>query len=121
LGEDAVPSDLIASDLYQGEAERWLLGLDPLAATRVGDEQEAVFRSIILRIAALLSPRLPQARQINMAGHTATFTFGETVTERTARLLTESVSALVLFLPLVEVVDSAFSPAFVTTVSGRRA
>ena len=120
LGEGALPSDIIASDLYQGEAERWVLSIDPMASSRTGAEQDAVHRAIIHMIASLLSPRIPQARQINMAGHTATFTFGETVPERTIRLANEAMAALLTYVVITETIDTSYSPVFVTTVSGRR-
>jgi hypothetical protein len=120
LGEDALPSDIISSDIYQGEAERWVVSLDPAALTRTGSEQEAIHRAIIHKIASMLSPRIPQARQINMAGHTATFTFGETVSERTARLLSEATAYLATYITFVETIDVTNATVFVVTVSGRR-
>lgn len=120
LGDAAIPVELIESDLYLGEAERWVVRVDSLAATRTGEEQKAVFRAIIYYTAALISPGLPQTKQENMAGHSATMAFAETAQERTARLLGLASAAIAPFIPApIPVLTGAV--VFVTTVAGRRA
>jgi hypothetical protein len=63
---------------------------------------------------------VPQFKQVNMAGHNATLQYGETTTERTARLHADAVGVMAINVPalLVATIDA---PIFVTTVSGRRA
>jgi hypothetical protein len=119
LEDDAIEDATIASDLYLGAAERWALALDPSAGTRSGGEQQALYRAIIKRTAALIAQALPQSRQINMAGHTGTFTFAETPAERVKRLFDESLSELGYYLDLQTIQTDTV--IFVTTVSGRRA
>ena len=119
LGEDAVPDEVIESLAYLPAAEAYVLGRDPIAASRDGIEQEARDRAIIYKTAALLSRIIPQIRQTNMAGHTATFVHAETAAERTARLDAMATEQLDLYL-LTPVNLAANAPLFVTTVSGRR-
>lgn len=120
IDSEMLPTEVIESDIYLGEAERWIVALDPIAATRTGGELNSVYRAIIRKTAAILSPAYPQARQINMAGHTGTFTFAETPAERTARLDGEALDAVIYYIPALGVV-SLDIPTFFTTVSGRRA
>lgn len=119
LDDAALPSEVIGSDVYQGAAERWLLALDPLAATRTGLEKDAVERALVYQIAGLLSPAVPITRQINLAGQSQTFAPSETGPERTARLLGAAFGEVVGYLP--SVADAAIvSPVIFTTVSGQR-
>lgn len=120
LDEAAVPTEIIASLAYLGAAERWALDADPLALTRTGDEQESLYAAIIYRTAGLLSPVVPQARQINMAGHNVTLNYAETAAERTSRLLGLADQMLHTYL-VVENVLTINAPLFVTTAQGRRA
>jgi hypothetical protein len=121
LGDEAVPDDIIASDLFLGEAERWVLANDPSAGTRTGEELKAVYRAIIYYTAGLLSQGTPQNKQENMAGHSATLSYAETASERTARLLGLAQAALDTYLVEIETITLVGAPVFVTTVSGRRA
>lgn len=121
LEDEAIPDEVISSPVYLGEAERWARGLDVLAATRSGDEQEALYMGIIYYTAALISPMIPQSKQANMAGHAVTFTYGETVEARTARLIGMAHSQLSIYLSILLLADVTDAPLFVTTVSGRRA
>lgn len=119
LGEGAVPDEVILSVGYLPRAERAVRLRDPLADSRTGDEQEMLYIAVIMKTAALLSLVVPQTRQTNMAGHTATFVYSENATERTSRLNAEAEYALDSYLEtLDDDVSGAF--AFVTTVSGRR-
>lgn len=120
LGEEAIDDAIIESEIFLGEAERWVKSVDPTAGTRTGEELQAVFLAIIYRTAGLISPGLPQTKQENMAGHTATMSFAETAAERTARLLgrAETVMATLIPVPAFTLVGSI---VFVKTVSGRRA
>lgn len=120
LDYEAIPVDLIRSDIYLGEAERWALSLDPLGGTRSGVEQDSFYRAIVYMTASLISITVPQSRQVNMAGHTATFTFAETPEQRTARLAGIALAYIAAYLPLAAN-PTANMPIFVTTVSGRRA
>ena len=120
LDEEAVPTEIIASLAYLGAAERWALNIDPLALSRTGDEQESLYTAIIYRAAGELSPVVPQARQVNMAGHNVTLNYGETASERTARLLGLADAAIGSYIDTsADFVVNA--PLFVTTASGRRA
>lgn len=119
IDDDALETSTIESDLFLGEAERWALSVDPLAATRTGEEQKALYRAIIKHTAALISPAMPQARQINMAGHTGTFTFAETPEQRTKRLFDEAMAEFSVYIVINTVQIDPI--VFVTTVSGRRA
>jgi hypothetical protein len=120
LGPVAMPSEVIGSFMYLGKAERWALTLDPLAETRTGAEQEALHEAIVYYTASLLSRVIPQARQVNMAGHTATFVYGETAAERTERLLGAANDAIATYLTTTEEFGLEMDPLFVTTVSGQR-
>lgn len=120
LDEEALPSSVISSVIHLGQAEAWAKSLDPSWASRAGAELEALYMAIIYRTAGILSPYVPQAKQINMAGHTATFNYAETAAERTARLLTSAFDMLVTYLPSL-LQEEVVTPFFVTTVSGRRA
>lgn len=120
LGPTAVPSDTIASPMYLGRAERWARALDVDADTRTGDEQTLLHEAIVLYTAGLLSQVVPQARQVNMAGHTATFVYAETASERTERLLGAANEAIMGYLPSTELYGLDMDPFFVTTVSGQR-
>lgn len=118
LDDEAIPDDTIESAVYLGAAERWAKATDVAWASRVADEQESLYLAIIYYTAGLLSPQVPQAKQVNMAGHNATITYGETAKERTARLLASANDAIT---PLITVADlAAGSLIFVTTVSGQR-
>ncbi len=121
VDDEALPSAVIESRVYLGQAEAWAKALDPLWASRTGTELEALLMAIVYRTAGLLSPSVPQAKQINMAGHTATLNFGETPAERTARLLQGAFDFLVGYLPSLIQDPLTIGPFFVTTVSGRRA
>lgn len=118
IEDDALADEIIESDLFLGEAERWALSVDPAAGTRSGEEQKALYRAIIKRTAALISPAMPQARQINMAGHTGTFTFSETPEQRTKRLFDESMAEFGYYILISDVTVNPI--VFITTVSGRR-
>lgn len=120
LDEVAVDDDIIASVAYLVAAEQWVLSVDPLAASRIGEEQEYVHQAIIYRTAGLLSYAVPQARQVNMAGHNVTLNYAETPSERSARLFSMADIAIGFVVSTVETI-AAFTPVFVTTVSGRRA
>lgn len=119
-GEDALPSAVIESVVHLGQAEAWAKALDPLWATRTGTEFDALLLAIIYRTAGILSPYVPQAKQINMAGHTATLNYAETAAERTARLLTQAFDVLAGYIPSL-LTQEYVTPFFVTTVAGRRA
>ena len=119
-GQDALPSQVIESAVHLGQAEAWAKALDPLWATRTGAELESLLMAIIYRTAGIISPSVPQAKQINMAGHTATFNYAETPEQRTARLLRTAFDYMAGYMPeLLQAASDA--PFFVTTVSGRRA
>lgn len=120
LGDAAIPDALIESDLFLGEAERWVVSQDATALTRTGEELKAVLRAIIYYTAALISPGLPQTKQENMAGHSATMAIDESSSERTARLLRLAQGAIAPLIPAPTPVLVG-SIVFVTTVSGRRA
>src|SRR5215213_517260 len=100
-GEDALPSAVIESVVYLGQAEAWAKALDPLWATRTGTELDSLLMAIIYRTAGILSPYVPQAKQINMAGHTATFNYAETAAERTNRLLTAAFDVMAGLVPSI--------------------
>jgi hypothetical protein len=118
-GSELFPDEVLQSPLVLGRAERWALSLDPLGETRTGDDLEHFHTAIVYQAAAILSEQSPQARQVNQAGHTATFVFAETPVERTARLQNMAVNEIVAYLPaLIEALEP--EPFFVTTVSGRR-
>jgi hypothetical protein len=120
LDEEALPSGVIGSVVYLGQAEAWAKALDPLWATRTGAELESLYMAIIYRTAGILSPSVPQTKQLNMAGHSATLNYGETAAERTNRVVNDAFAFIAGYLPsLLEVEVDA--PFFVTTVSGRRA
>ena len=119
LDEVAIDDEIIASVAYLVSAERWVLSVDPLAASRTGDDLEHIYQAIIFRTAGLLSPAIPQARQVNMAGHNVTLNYAETAAERTARLLGLADETIGLVVDTTQVA-TAFTPIFVTTVSGRR-
>lgn len=120
LDDGAIPDELIASPLYLGRAEKWVRSYDAQAADRTGVQQEDIHLAIILKTASLLSPGIPQTKQTNMAGHSATFAYAESPEERGARLARDAYSVLdtLLTLPAAEVVGGM---VIVTTVSGRRA
>jgi hypothetical protein len=119
LDDEAIPSTTIASAMYLGRAESWAVSRDPLGSTRTGVEQEAFYQAIIFYTAALLSQVVPQSRQVNLAGHGATFTFAETAGERTTRLAGAADAAIASYIESsVDVLADA--PIFVTTVSGQR-
>jgi hypothetical protein len=120
LDEEALPTSVIESVVHLGQAEAWAKALDPLWATRTGAELESLLLAITYRTAGIISPYVPHAKQINMAGHTATFNYAETAEQRTARLLTTAFDMLVGYLPELLQVE-VVTPFFVTTVSGRRA
>jgi hypothetical protein len=120
LDEVAVDDEIIASVAYLQAAEQWVLSVDPLAASRTGGEQEYVFQAIIFRTAGLLSYAVPQARQVNMAGHNVTLNYAETPAERSARLFAMADLAIGSVVSTTETI-AAFAPVFVTTVQGRRA
>ena len=120
MDEVGIDDRIIESPMYLGMAERWARSLDSAADTRTGDEQESLYLAIIYRTAGLLSPTVPQAKQINMAGHNATFNYAETAAERTARLLSTAEVQIGTYIDLTPPV-SLVAPVFVTTVSGRRA
>ena len=119
LEADAIPDEIIEAVAYLPTAERYVLARDPLAASRTGVEKDARDRAIIYKTAALLSRMIPQIRQTNMAGHTATFVHAETAAERTSRLEAMASEELDTYL-LTPVNLAANAPLFVTTVSGRR-
>jgi hypothetical protein len=121
VDEEALPSELISSVVYLGQAEAWAKALDPLWATRTGSELEALELAIVYRVAGLLSPMVPQARQVNMAGHTATLNYAETAAERTSRLLAQAYEVMTGYLPSLLISEAPVGPFFVTTVAGRRA
>lgn len=118
-GEEMLPDVLIASPAYLGEAERWAISLDPLYASRIGAEKDALERAIIYKTAALLSAVVPQARQVNMAGHSATVVFAESPQERTARLHANASLAIEEYITIPVVPDDEIL-VFVTTASGQR-
>ena len=121
LGDEAIPDEIIESDLILGRAERWAKAQDTAWETRSGEELKALYRAITYYTAALLSPGLPQTKQENMAGHTATMAFAETPAERTERLaLMAQVEIDSYVSPTTEIVLVG-APVFVTTVQGRRA
>lgn len=120
LGDAALPVELIESDMFLGEAERWVVSQDSSAAGRIGEEQKAVYRAIIYYTAALISPGLPQTKQENMAGHSATLDFAETAQERTSRLLLMAQTAITPFVVIPPAVLTG-GIVFITTVQGRRA
>lgn len=120
LDDQGIPNELIESVGYLPAAERWAKARDPLFITRSGEELELLHRGIIMKAASLISMAIPQVRQTNMAGHTATFNYAETAKERSARLAALAEMALDEYL-VVSVSDlAADAPIFVTTVSGRR-
>jgi len=119
-GEEAIPNEVLTSDMVLGEAERWILKVDPTAASRVGGELQAVYRAIICYAAAVLSPSVPQAKQVNMAGHSVTTDYAETPSERTARLYAEATAAVAYYLPAI-LQTTVTTMTYFTTVSGRRA
>jgi len=117
-GLTMLPDEVIESSLYLHKAERWAIGLDPLWESRTGEEQARLHEAIVLKTAALLSPSVPQARQMNMAGHSATFTYAETPTQRTERLSGLALEEINAYTAVAEI---DFIPVFVTTAEGRRA
>mgnify|MGYP001192831459 CR=1 FL=1 len=58
-----LPDATIALDLYAGAAERWVLGRDPDAASRTGDDALRVKEAAVCACAALLLPALPAIRR----------------------------------------------------------
>ena len=120
LDEVAVDDDIIGSAPYLGLAERWVTSVDPSAASRTGTQLDYIHEAIIYRTAGLLSNAVPQARQINMAGHNVTLNYAETPAERTARLFALADGAIANIVDPAQTITT-FTPVFVTTVSGRRA
>jgi hypothetical protein len=120
LDDGAIPDELIASPLYLGRAERWVLTYDAQAASRPDIELQDIHLAIILKTASLLSPFIPQTKQTNMAGHSATLAYAESPDERSARLAREAYTVLdaLLTIPTASTLGGA---VIVTTVSGRRA
>jgi hypothetical protein len=119
LDEVAIDDTIIGSVAYLVAAEQWVLSVDPLALTRTGSDLENIYQAIIFRTAGLLSPVVPQARQVNLAGHNVTLNYAETAGERTARLLGLADAAISLVVDTTATI-TAITPVFVTTVSGRR-
>jgi hypothetical protein len=120
LDEGAIPDELIEMRANLPAAEKWVLSYDADAASRPETELEDIYLAIILKTASLLSPGIPQTKQTNMAGHSATLAYAETPLERGARLAHDAYIVLdrLLQIPAAE----ASSPyVLVTTVSGRRA
>jgi hypothetical protein len=120
LAPEALPAEVIASSIYLGRAEAWITALDPLAPTRVGAELEHVHEAIVLQTASYLSVVVPQTRQANMAGHSATFLYAEDPTTRSARLQNDAFSHVLAYLPSLAPDIAVTAPIFITTVSGQR-
>lgn len=120
LDDEAIPDELIESSLNLVRAEAWVRLHVPLAESLTGDDLETLYQAIVLHTASLISPTVPQFRQVNMAGHNVTLAYGETVAERTQRLYDASWGLVTLLVPSLTTIQVVDAPIFVTTVSGRR-
>lgn len=68
LDATALPSAVIALDLYAGAAEREVLARDPDAESRTGDALAAVTTAAVLLCAARLVPAVPRVASLSSTG-----------------------------------------------------
>lgn len=117
LPDTALPDSLIGSDVYAGEAARWVTARDATAAARTGEEGAAIERAQVFYTASLLAAVLPSVTSSKQDDHAMTYT-RKSAGELAALLLSRAEATMDA---LVAAPEASVIPTFFMAAPGRRA